>query len=234
MIRIAIVEDDPVYSQRMLHMIHDYEQEAGERFQVTSFSSGLEFVENYNASYQIVFMDIEMKPMDGMQAAERIRKHDRDVIIIFVTNLAQFAVQGYKVEAMDYVLKPVNYFAFAQVLQKAVKSVRQKTAFYLYIVRESSMIRLDAANINYIESQGHNVIYHTAQEDYVCRDSLKNLEQKLEGRHFSRCNSGYLVNLARVERVEKNEVTVSGTVLQISRPRKKGFMEDLAKFVGGE
>ena len=234
MIYIAVVEDDPVYSQHLLGLLSEFEQETGEQFQISTFSDGLEIVENHSAPFQIILMDIEMKHMNGMQAAKRIRRNDRDVIIIFITNLAQFAIQGYEVEALDYLLKPVNYFAFAQVLQKAVKKVKQNTAFFLHIVKESSMIRLDAASIHYIESQGHNVTYHTAQGSYTCRDSLKSLEQKLAGRHFSRCNSGYLVNLAHVERVEKNDVTVSGVVLPISRPRKKGFMEDLANFVGSE
>lgn len=234
MIHIAVVEDDPAYRRHLLDFIDDYQQETGEQFQVAVFSDGLEIVQNHNASFQIILMDIEMKHLDGLQAAKRIRRNDRDVIIIFITNLAQFAIQGYEVEALDYVLKPVNYFAFSQVLQRAVKKVKQKSAFFLHIVKESSMIRLDASSISYIESQGHNVIYHTDHGDYTCRDSLKNLEEKLEGRHFSRCNSGYLVNLAHVERVEKNDVTVSGVVLPVSRPRKKGFMEDLANYVGGE
>lgn len=234
MIHIAVVEDDPAYRQHLVGFLHDFEQETGETFQISLFSDGLEIAGNPKASFQIILMDIEMKHLNGMEAAKRIRKNDRDVIIIFITNLSQYAIQGYEVEALDYVLKPVNYFAFSQVLQKAVKKVKQKTAFFLHIMKESSMTRLDAASIHYIESQGHNVIYHTGQGEYTCRDSLKNLEQKLAGRNFSRCNSCYLVNLAQVERVEKNDVTVAGTVLPISRPRKKGFMEDLTNYVGGE
>lgn len=234
MIRIAIVEDDSIYQKQLNTYIGDYERASGESFQVTNFVDGLDIAEDYNASFDIIFLDVKMKHLDGMQTAKKIREYDRNVIIIFITNMAEFAIQGYQVEAMDYVLKPINYFAFSQELQKAVKKVKEKSTFFLHIVKESSMIRLDAATISYIESQGHNVVFHTKDEEIVSRDSLKNLEKKLQGRHFSRCNSCYLVNLAHVERVDKNLVTVAGEELQISRPKKKSFMEDLAQFIGGE
>lgn len=234
MIRIAVVEDDFVYQKQLNAYICDYERASGENFQVTNFVDGIDLVEDYNIAFDIIFLDVKMKHLDGMQTAKKIREYDRNVIIIFITNMAEFAIQGYQVEAMDYVLKPINYFAFSQELQKAVKKVREKSAFFLHIMRESSMIRLDAATIYYMESQGHNVVFHTKDGVFVSRDSLKNLEQKLIGRHFSRCNSCYLVNLAHVERVDKNLVTVAGEELQMSRPRKKSFMEDLAQFIGGE
>ena len=179
-------------------------------------------------------MDIEMKHLDGMATARRIRQQDRNVIIIFITNLAQFALQGYEVEALSYVLKPINYFAFSQELQKAVKKVRERSAFFLHIVQESSMLRLDTAKLLYIESQGHSVTYHTTEGTMSARGSLKSIEEKLVGRPFSRCNNCYLVNLAHVEKVDKNQVTVSGIELQMSRPRRKAFMEALASYVGGE
>jgi DNA-binding LytR/AlgR family response regulator len=234
MIKIAIVEDELTYRKQLNTYIRQYEAEKGEEFQIVNFSDGLDIVENYSASYDIIFMDIEMKHMNGMAAAQRIREQDKEVVLIFITNLAQFAIQGYQVEALDYVLKPINAFAFAQELQKAVKKVREKKSFFLHIIREGNMFRLDSAKITYIESQGHNVVFHTRDEDYIGRDSLRNLEKKLEGHHFSRCNSCYLVNLAYVTQVDKNVVFVGGTELQISRPKKKPFMEDLAKFVGGE
>lgn len=233
MIRVAVVEDDPSYTRQLKRYIHDYGEKHDLQFQVSTYSDGLDIVESYSAAFDIIFMDIEMRHMDGMQAARRIRKYDKDVIIIFITNLPQFSIQGYEVEAMDYVLKPINQFAFAQELQKALKKIGERSAFYLHILKDNGMVRLNAAEIYFIESQGHNVIVHARQGDYSNRDSIKNLEDKLRGQRFSRCNSGLLVNLAWVEQVEKNTVVVSGVSLPISRSRKKEFMEDLADYVGG-
>lgn len=234
MIRIAIVEDDAAYREQLNGFVDRYQREQGEEFSVASFADGLEIAEEYKAAYDIIFLDIEMKHLNGMETAKHIRRQDKNVVLIFITNLAQFAIQGYEVEALDYVLKPVSYFAFSQELQKAVKKVRERTEFFLRIVQESSMVRLDVAKITYIESQGHNVVYHTEEGQYVNRDSLKSVEQKLAGRSFSRCNNCYLVNLAHVQKVDKSTVTVAGEPLQMSRPRRKAFMEALAAYVGGE
>lgn len=105
MIRIAIVEDDTGYRSQLGKYIDQYQSDFSETVSVSEFSDGLEIVEKYKSEYDIILMDIQMKHMDGMQAAMRIRDIDKNVIIIFITNSAQFAVQGYKVEALDYVLK---------------------------------------------------------------------------------------------------------------------------------
>lgn len=234
MIRIAIVEDDAAYREQLNGFVERYQREQGIEFSVAHFTDGLEIAEEYKAAYDIIFLDIEMKHLNGMETAKHIRRQDKNVVLIFITNLAQFAIQGYEVEALDYVLKPVSYFAFSQELQKAVKKVRERTECFLRIVQESSMVRLDVAKITYIESQGHNVVYHTEEGQYVNRDSLKSVEQKLAGRSFSRCNNCYLVNLAHVQKVDKSMVTVAGEPLQISRPKRKAFMEALTAYVGGE
>ncbi|MCD7945680.1 MAG: LytTR family DNA-binding domain-containing protein [Clostridiales bacterium] len=234
MIRIAVVEDDPGYRQQLTEFIRRCEEEQGDQFKVTMFADGLEIAEEYAAAYDIIFLDIQMEHLDGMATAKRIRQQDKNVVIIFITNLAQYALQGYQVEALDYVLKPLSYFAFSQELKKAVRKVRERSACFLHLVQESGMVRLDVSAIRYIESAGHNVVYHTAEGDYTNRESLKSVEQKLEGRHFSRCNNCYLVNLSHVERADKMAVVVDGIELQMSRPRRKAFMEALAAYVGGE
>lgn len=237
MIRIAVVEDDPHYQKQLIGFIQDYQTQQNVSLQVTAFSDGLELVEHYHSNFDIIFLDIQMKLMDGMEAARRIRKVDQTVVLIFITNLAQFALQGYEVEALNYILKPINRFAFAQELSKAIRKASEKQAgLYLHVVQKNGMLRLDADRITYVESQGNDVIYHTLDGDYSARDSLKCVEEKLHGRPFYRCNNCYLVNLAQVEQVHKNQNTlmVGGAELQISRPRKKGFLAALTAYVGGK
>lgn len=232
MIRIAVVEDEAAYQKQLSGYIADYQREKGVACSVTVLSDGLDLVENYSSSYDIIFLDIQMRHMDGMETARRIRQLDRDVMIIFITNLAQYALQGYQVEALSYVLKPINYFAFAQELQKAVRRIQDRPQAYLRIMQEGAMVRLAVSQLSYVESQDHNVVYHTANGSYTNRDTLKNVEKQLEKQHFCRCNNSYLVNLAHVERIDQNQVIVSGQPLRISRTRKKAFMEELATFVG--
>jgi len=104
MIRIALVEDDPAYAEQLLSYLKEYEKESKERISVQTFSDGEDIVTEYRADYDIILMDVEMKFMDGMSAAEEIRKMDTEVVIIFITNMPQYAIQGYRVDALDYEL----------------------------------------------------------------------------------------------------------------------------------
>ena len=127
MIRLALVEDDTLYRSQLREYIDKYSAASGEKFTVTEFSDGDEIAFGYKAVYDIILMDIEMKFMDGMMAAEEIRKKDTEVIIIFITNSPQYAIKGYAVDALDYVLKPVSYYAFSQRLRRAIERAAHGT-----------------------------------------------------------------------------------------------------------
>ena len=133
MIRLALVEDDALYRSQLREYIDKYSAASGEKFTVTEFSDGDEIALGYKAVYDIILMDIEMKFMDGMMAAEEIRKKDTEVIIIFITNSPQYAIKGYAVDALDYVLKPVSYYAFSQRLSRAIERAARRARHYLQI-----------------------------------------------------------------------------------------------------
>lgn len=119
MVRIAIAEDDPAYRATLEEYLDRYRRENGLEAEVTTFSDGLALTEGYRPVYDLLLLDIEMPNLDGMSAAEKIRSSDPEVVIIFITNMAQYAIKGYQVDALDYVLKPVSYAAFAFKLKKA-------------------------------------------------------------------------------------------------------------------
>ena len=112
MIRVAIVEDDAEVQGVLQEYVRRYTRQYGTEFEVTLFADGVDILDDYRAVYDIIFLDVEMKHLDGMTTAERIRQMDAEVILIFITNMAQYAIRGYSVGALDYVLKPVPYFAF--------------------------------------------------------------------------------------------------------------------------
>ena len=234
MTRIAIVEDEAAVREQLAGYVQRYTRQYGTQFEVTMFTDGVEILEDYRPVYDIIFLDVEMQHLDGMETARRIRELDSDVLLIFITNMAQYAIKGYAVGALDYVLKPVPYFAFSQQLQKAVNQLAKRTRHYLAVPVDGGMRRLDAATIYYIESEGHRVHFYTEDGDFSAPGALKALEEKLTGRLFARCNSGYLVNLAQVSGVQQNTVQVGPHELQISRPKRRAFLAALADYIGGE
>ena len=234
MIRVAIVEDDAEVQGVLQEYVRRYTRQYGTEFEVSVFADGVDLLEDYRAVYDIIFLDVEMKHLDGMETAQRIRALDSDVMIVFITNMAQYAIKGYAVGALDYVLKPVPYFAFSQQLQKAEEQLRRRTRHYLAVPVEGGLRRLDTSRIYYIESEGHRVRFYTEEGDFAAPGALKALEEKLADRPFARCNSGYLVNLAQVRAVQQNTVQVGPYELQVSRPKRKSFLAALTDYIGGD
>lgn len=231
MIRIAIVEDDPACRKQLQAYLAEYAQTTDEKFDVRVFDDGDAIVSDYRATYDIILMDIQMKHMDGMRAAQAIRRLDAEVMIVFITNLASYAVKSYSVEAFDYLLKPVLYPAFCQSLNRALRRMQRSTRHYLWINQKSGAQKVDCAHIYFIEVNGHTLLYHTAEGEISAVGTMREVENQLEGRPFFRCNKGYLVNLEHVDSVVGHDALVHGNTVQISRAKKTAFMEALNRHI---
>jgi len=228
MIKIAITEDDDRFAAQLSEYLDRFAAEQGVPVRYRRFTDGYALVENYRHDFDIILMDIEMGLMDGMEAAGEIRKVDENVIIIFITNMAQYAIQGYAVSALDYVLKPVNYVAFSESLKKAVSRLARRPDVLIQITQKGSTVRLRSSEINWVESHGHHLIFHASGGDYdTTVYSLKDIEEKLKEHGFMRASSGALVNLDKVTRIEGGTVIVNGQTIFISRGRKNEFMAAL-------
>ena len=231
MIRVAIVEDDAEVQGVLQEYVRRYTRQYGTEFEVTVFADGVDILEDYRAVYDIIFLDVEMKHLDGMTTAERIRQMDADVILIFITNMAQYAIKGYAVGALDYVLKPVSYFAFSQRMQRALERMKHRTRKFISVPFQGGMRKLDISQIRYIEVVNHSLIYHLDGETLEAKGVLSELEDALTAYHFFRCNKCYLVNLEHVNGVNESCADVDGDQIQVSRPKKKAFLDALNNYI---
>ena len=234
MIRVAIVEDDAEVQGVLQEYIRRYTRQYGTEFEVTLFADGVDILDDYRAVYDIIFLDVEMKHLDGMTTAERIRQMDADVILIFITNMAQYAIKGYAVGALDYVLKPVSYGAFCTKLSRAIQRVERRRGGQVVLqLAGGGMQVLSTNDIYYLETRDRLLWYHTTKGEFSVRASLASAEKQLAQYHFSRCNQCYLVNLQYVKAVENDFVHVNADRLEISRRQRAAFLAAVAAYVGG-
>ncbi|WP_394405286.1 LytR/AlgR family response regulator transcription factor [Streptococcus sp. 20-1249] len=236
--KIAIVENQKVEQERLTSYIQHYCQSKGLTVEITCFNDGIDITSDYQKVFDVIYLDVEMEIMDGMTTAKKIRQLDHDVhhdvLIVFVTNHSQVAIQGYSVEAIDFLLKPLSKFVFEEHFKKILHKLPspEEEESYLYIKNKASTFKIAQKDIFFIESEGHHLHIHTKDETITTSNTLKNMENLLDKKNFFRSNSGYIVNLAYIERIEGNISYVNGTPLQISRPRKKEFMTALTNYVG--
>ena len=201
MLNIAIVEDNAEDSRILRELLSRYEQENGCNFQISCFSDGMSFLDDYEPKYDIVMMDIEMPRMDGMVTARALRAQDPAVCLIFITNLAQYAISGYEVDAIDFLLKPLQYFPFSTRLEKAIRTCGLWKERSVAVETQNSLVRLPLDEIYYVESEKHYLTFHTKQGDYRSRGTIKSLIPELPQETFSCCHASYLVNLLHVEQI---------------------------------
>lgn len=233
MIRIGIVEDDAAARASLLDYLRRFQDEYGEKFTVTVYVDGADVVNNYRAQFDIILLDIQMETMDGMTAAQKIRETDSAVVLVFITSAPQYAIHGYQVGALSYLLKPVPWFAFSQEMLRSIAEVKKTNSADIVIDVGKTIRRIPVDDIVYIESNKHRLTVHMLNEELSFIGTLKDMENRLADSSFFRSNSYLLVNMKHVMGVEDQDCQMStGERLRISRPRRKAFLAALASYFG--
>ena len=231
MFNIAIVDDDKSSADLIIKFIRRYGGEEQETFNIEFYDNGILFLENYKMTLDLVIINIEMPDFDGIDTARQLREKDENVCLIFLAFTSEHALCGYDVDAMDFILKPVDYSLFALKLKKALKHIRKSRQESFLIKYEGELIRIPYQELRYIEIQNHWLIYHLAGSEFKVRGALSKIKDRFVGRGFAQCNNCYLVNLDYIDKVSGNIIVVGKDILQISHARKKAFLSTLNDYM---
>lgn len=233
MVKIAIVEDNPEALNILKEYLDRYSKESKLEFCIGCYREGLSFLDEYDASTDLVFMDIDMPGMNGIEVSKRLRERDPNVVLIFVTNMAQFAIEGYSVDAMDFLLKPLGYSIFSAKMNKVTRRIFERRDDAIIINDDGNISKVFVRDIVYIDVYGHYLNYHLFDGLKVQRGNLSNLEKDMEKHGFIRANRSCMVNPTNISNVKGNELTMSnGEMITIGRSKKQHFYERLAVCLG--
>ncbi len=231
--KTAIVDDDEKDLARLASHLTQFFRETGTPHTITPFASPAAFLAEYRSDYDFVILDIDMPELNGIEAAKLLREKDENVLLMFVTNKPQYALDGYSVDAIDYVLKPVSYPDFRLKMQKVMRFFSQNVNPRISVATADGIVCLCISEIYYIESQLHYLIYHTTQGNYRTRGKLNEIEPRLIPYHFARASVSYLVNLKHLEAMNGDAITVGGDTFSVSRSKKSAFLSAFTKYIGG-
>lgn len=232
-VRVAIVEDDPNEMKRLCVIMDAYGQGHGFCFGKDCFNTAKEFLDKFNGGFDVVFMDIQLPDIDGMTAARLLRERDKKVALVFVTNFAQYAINGYEVNATDFIVKPVEYDWFEPKMDNILSRLSNVSDVLLEVKTSDSTVMIRSSQLKYVEVRGHWLVFHTNGGNVTSYGSLNKFVSKLAPAKFVKCNSCYLVNPAFVESVSYDSAVVGGEYLKISYSKRKEFKQALAFYFGG-
>ena len=235
--KVAVVDDEAAVVEQLSDWLDVYGKAEGHEFIIDKFGGTTQFMKSDPEDYNIIFMDINLPHEEnGMKIAKRLRENRSKAVIIFCTNYPQYAINGYEVGALNYLIKPLNKHSFENTMKRAMRVLSEMCANKIIIKTVEGKRFVNIADIVYIEVMIHNVYYHIKRGDKIItertRGSLNEVEIMLTDMNFARCSACYLVNMAYVTGIEKNGVQIyDGQTLSLSRKYAKDFTNKIMRYM---
>lgn len=228
--KLVICDDDPADIDYVTGLVGEWKRQTGTGVEILSFPSAeaLLFAWEENRDMDILLLDIEMGEMSGVKLARRLRRDGAQMQIVFITGYMDYIAEGYDVEALHYLLKPVTGERLGQVLNRAMERIRTREHM-LWLALQDGVVRLSVYEIRYLEVMRNYTTVH-GTEDYSVKRSLNDLESELD-ESFYRIHRSFIVNLRFVKRITRTEVILKdGTALPLSRKRYEGLNRALIAY----
>ena len=236
MYRIAVVEDNSTEAATLRAHLSRYARERELELRISWFKTAWDFSDSQTV-YDLVFMDIGLPGISGMEAAEYLRASDTETPIIFVTSLAQYAAKGYEVQALDFILKPVEYYAFMMRMDRALRVLRRNGRRHTVVKTADGLRVIPFDELSYIEVRNHELTYHLIERDaapVTARGSLNKVEEELADGPFVRISASFLANMNHIRLIRGSELLLTnGEKLLFSRPKRRAAVQKITAYLGG-
>jgi len=202
---------------------------------IDEFYSGESLLEHYKkgARYDLLFLDIHMKQIDGINTAFKLKKIHKDLILIFLTGHSIYVKEAFTVQAFQYLTKPVKQEEIIKEFKRAVEHYKLTHTKYK-IEDKRSTVYVEISSIIYMEVRNHNLTIYTDKGEYIVKGKLKDEEQKLKKYDFVRCHQGYLVNMQWIEAVNEDSIRLkNGYNVPVSRRMRKTVIDVFSNYIVG-
>ena len=229
-LKIAIVEDEEQAIETLSSYLDRFFSQLNQAFTLSVYRTAEHFKSRVENDFDILFADIALPDGNGWELVKELRQTNKNITVIFVTNMLQYAVKGYEVRAFDFMVKPVSYYDFALKLDGALEHVINKAEEEIWISGKSFQIKVKVSDIRYIETERHYLIFHIKDQVRSVYGALDNIRKQLK-HGFALCNRCYLVNLACVTAIEDEYVVLGNERLLISRNKRKSFLNELNDYI---
>ncbi len=229
--RIAVCDDEELFRIEFKSVLDKVLINA--EYDIDTFSGGSSLYEAFLINpFDLVFLDIEMPGIDGITLAKRLRAVSENVQIVFLTSHIEYALEGYEVNALRYLVKPVDMNKLSEVL-KYIQD-KKNNSRQIMIKQEGEDIVIDISDVIYMESMDKNVRIVTSKSEYITRYNISDYEEELKNSGFLRIHRGYLISLSKVKKIVKNDVVMDGDIsLPVSRSNIKTLKDALYAYVEG-
>lgn len=234
MYRLLIVENEPEEAEVLMRNFERYSNARGVQFRISWLKSAVEFLCN-PAEYDCLFLDIDLPGVNGMEAAQMVRVYDQATPIVFVTNLAQYALHGYEVDAVDFMVKPISYPNFCAHMDKIMRAVDNARGASMAVQTRDGTRVVELRDLELVEVKGHYLTYRLASGECLqSHGTLRGFEEDCAHPALIRVSNSAVVNAQNVVAIRGREVSLaSGGTVQISHGCKKQAAVDFANYFGG-
>ena len=231
MLSIAVCDDEVIECCKIAGKIKELLKEMKIPCMIQQFFSGRELLQSSD-QFDIIFLDIIMRDLDGIQTAQIFREKAFDKMLIFISSSREYVFDTYDVEAFWYLLKPIDEKKLKRVLQKAVRKTENHSQEFIIVTKERQKRKVFLDNVYYFEIKGRQIDIHETNSVFTYYEQIGVLENNLQGKGFFRCHKSYLVNLKHVDLYNRQEVMLdNGEKIVIAKRRYEEFCQEILAYM---